>query len=38
MLADDGLFSLSSGNSTEDIRIFLADNKRLLCTGLDGAA
>lgn len=37
VLAELGLFSLSSGNSTEDIRIFLADNKRLLCTGLEGA-
>lgn len=37
VLADDGLFSLSSGSSTEDMRIFFADNNRRLCTGLDGA-
>lgn len=38
VLADEGLFSLSSGSSTDDMRIFFADNKRRLCTGLDGAA
>lgn len=37
VLAELGLFSLSSGSSTEDIRIFLADRSRLLWTGLDGA-
>ena len=36
--ADDKDFSLSSGSSTELIRMFRADNKRLPpCTGLDGA-
>lgn len=37
VLADDGLFSLSSGNSTEDILMFLADKSLRLWTGLDGA-
>lgn len=37
VLADDWLLSLSSGNSTEDIRIFFADKSRRLWTGLDGA-
>lgn len=30
VLAEDGLFSLSSGSSTEDILMFLADNNLLL--------
>lgn len=37
VLADDKLFSLSSGNSTDDIRIFRALSSLRLCTGLDGA-
>lgn len=37
VLADDGLFSFSSGSSTEDILIFFADNSLRLCTGLVGA-
>jgi hypothetical protein len=37
VLADDNDFSLSSGNSTELIRMFLAERSRRLWTGLDGA-
>lgn len=37
VLADEGLFSFSSGSSTEDIRMFFADNSLRLCTGLEGA-
>jgi hypothetical protein len=37
VLAEDSDFSLSSGNSTELIRIFRAERSRRLCTGLDGA-
>lgn len=37
VLADDNDLSLSSGNSTELIRMFLAVSSRRLCTGLDGA-
>lgn len=37
VLALDTDFSLSSGSSTELMRIFLAESSRLLCTGLDGA-
>jgi hypothetical protein len=37
VLADDNDLSLSSGNSTELIRMFLAVSRRRLCTGLDGA-
>lgn len=38
VLADEGLLSLSSGSSTDDILMFFADNRRRLCTGLEGAA
>lgn len=37
VLADDNDLSLSSGNSTELILMFLAVSRRRLCTGLDGA-
>lgn len=37
VLADDSDFSLSSGSSTELIRMFRAERSRRLCTGLDGA-
>lgn len=37
LLADDGDFSFSSGNSTELILIGFAVSSLLLCTGLDGA-
>lgn len=37
-LADEGLLaSCSLGSSTDDILIFLVDNKRRLWTGLEGA-
>ena len=36
-LAELSDFSLSSGNSTEFIRILRALRRRRLCTGLDGA-
>lgn len=38
MLADDGDFSFSSGNSTELILTGLADNSLRLWMGLEGAA
>lgn len=37
VLADDSDLSLSSGSSTELIRMFRAVSRRRLCTGLDGA-
>lgn len=37
LLAEDGDFSFSSGNSTELIRIGRAVNNLLLWTGLEGA-
>lgn len=37
VLAEEGLFSFSSGSSTEDIRMFFADSNLRLCTGLEGA-
>lgn len=37
VLAEERDFSLSSGSSTELIRMLRAESSRLLCTGLDGA-